>query len=212
MKFVLGKKQSMTQLFDESGKVVTGTVISVAPLTVIDIKTKAKNGYDAVVLGFGEKKASKAGKALAGVASKAGKKEGAFEYVREFRLSDPKEAEGLSVGDEITVSNFAEGDKIIVSGTSKGKGFQGVVKRHGFSGGPRSHGQKHSEREPGSIGAGGVQRVFKGKRMAGRMGGDRISVKNLKLVKVDSENNLVFISGSVPGVRNTLLEIVGLDK
>ena len=209
MKFLLGKKQSMTQVFDEKGKVTAGTIVSVAPLTVIDIKTEAKNGYDSVVLGFGNKKA---GKSLLGIAKKAGKQELAFEYVREFRLSDPKEAEGLKIGDQIDISNFVEGDNIIVTGISKGKGFQGVVKRHGFSGGPRTHGQKHSEREPGSIGAGGVQRVFKGTRMAGRMGGDRVNVKNLKLVKVDNENNLIFISGSVPGVRNSLLEIVGSDK
>lgn len=111
---------------------------------------------------------------------------------------------GNSVSDN---GEFQEGDKIIVSGVSKGKGFQGVVKRHGFHGGPRTHGQKHSEREPGSIGTTGPQRVFKGKRMAGRMGGDRVTVKNLKIIKIDKEKNQIFISGAAPGRRGTLLEI-----
>ena len=115
----------------------------------------------------------------------------------------------MKLGDVINADTFEEGDKIQVTGTSKGKGFQGVVKRHGFHGGPRSHGQKHSEREPGSIGATGPQRVFKGVRMAGRMGSDRITVKNLKIVGVDKENNKILISGAVPGKRGTLLEIIG---
>ena len=125
--------------------------------------------------------------------------------MKEFRLVDNKSE--LKKGDIVDASSFAEGDKVEVSGISKGKGFQGVVKRHGFHGGPRTHGQKHSEREPGSIGAGGVQRVFKGKRMAGRMGGDRITVKNLKILKIDKDNNEMLVSGAIPGRRGTLLEI-----
>ncbi|MDQ5957881.1 MAG: large subunit ribosomal protein, partial [Patescibacteria group bacterium] len=125
------------------------------------------------------------------------------EYRVEGTLGD------IKVGDTFDTSVFAEGDNVTVSGISKGKGFQGVVKRHGFHGGPRSHGQKHSEREPGSIGAGGMQRVFKGKRMAGRMGGDMITQKTIKIVKVDKDNNQIFVTGSVPGRRGTVVEIRG---
>ncbi len=207
MKFLLGKKQSMTQIFDDTGKAVSGTLVEAGPLTVVDFKTKAKHGYDAVVLGLGKKKLARAGKARMGIAQKAGQTDHAFEYLREFRVADVKELEGLAIGNKIDVSSFLEGDTVMVTGISKGKGFQGVVKRHGFAGGRRTHGQKHSEREPGSIGVGGVQRVFKGMRMGGRMGSDRISVKNLKVVKIDSAQNLFFISGSIPGVKGTLLEI-----
>lgn len=207
MKFLLGKKQSITQIFDESGNAVAGTMVSTSPLTVVGLKTEAKDGYNSVLVGFGDKKSARAGKARVGIAKKAGKEEGAFEYLKEFRISDPKQMEGLEVGSKIGIDTLSEGSEVIVTGTSKGKGFQGVVKRHGFSGGPRSHGQRHSEREPGSIGSTGIQRVLKGMRMAGRMGGERVTVKNLKVLKIDVENNVMFISGSVPGVSGSLLEI-----
>lgn len=133
-----------------------------------------------------------------------------FAFAREFRLAENDEnITKLKVGDTMDLSSFAIGDKVRVTGTSKAKGFQGVVKRHGFHGGPRSHGQKHSEREPGSIGATGPQRVFKGTRMGGRMGGDRVCVKNLTILGVDVENNQLLVSGAVPGRRGTLVEIVG---
>lgn len=205
MKFILGKKQNMTQIFGDDGRVFPGTVISAGPITVTSVKNDDKDGYKAVQFGFGEKKLSRISKALQGHLKGVLPAEGkTFAVIKEHRTNDD-----VSLGQTVDVSAFAEGDTVTVSGISKGKGFQGVVKRHGFKGGRRSHGQKHSEREPGSIGAGGMQRVFKNKRMAGRMGSDRVSVKNLTVLKVDKENNLIFISGAIPGRRGTVLEIVG---
>ena len=210
MKFILATKKYMTQVFDESGQVIAGTVVSAGPVVVTQIKEVGKDGYVAVQIGYGDKKAKHTTKAMQGHAKPALKEaseaKAGFKYLKEFKVS-PELMAGLKVGDAIDLSTFATGDKITVSGISKGKGFQGVVKRHGFHGGPRTHGQKHSEREPGSIGAGGVQRVFKGKRMAGRMGSDRITVKDLKVAQVDTANGELFIAGSVPGRPGTLLEI-----
>jgi large subunit ribosomal protein L3 len=197
MKFILGRKEKMTQLFDESGKVVPGTVISAGPLTV----TKSKDGK--VQIGFGERRLKSIAKPQRKAGELLGKEKYGFAVLKEFK----SEAE-MAEGDKIDVSTFAEGDKVVVSAISKGKGFQGVVKRHGFKGGRRSHGQKHSEREPGSIGAGGKQRVMPGMRMGGRMGGDRITVKNLIISRVDLENNQLFIKGAIPGRKGTLVEIV----
>lgn len=191
MKFILAKKESMTQVFDENGNVIPVTLVNAKPIIATQIKTKEKDGYDAVQFGCGEKK------------SKSKRISDKFHHLKEFKRADQE----IKIGDTSDVSIFQEGDKVIVSGISKGKGFQGVVKRHGFSGGPRTHGQKHSEREPGSIGIGGIQRVLKGMRMAGRMGSDRITVKNLKIIKVDKEKNQMLISGAVPGRKGTLLEI-----
>lgn len=196
MKFILGTKEKMSQIFDGDGNVIPATIIKAGPITAVQIKTKEKDGYNSVQFGFGEKKEKNI--------KKPQKKLGNFRYLREFKIG-----QDTKIGDVVDVSVFQEGDKVEVSGISKSKGFQGVVKRHGFHGGPRTHGQKHSEREPGSIGATGPQRVFKGTRMAGRMGGDRTSVKNLKVVKIDKENNQIYISGAVPGRRDTLLEIYG---
>lgn len=207
MKFILGKKQHMTQCFLEDGRVVPVTVIEAGPLIVTQVKKPDIDGYTAVQVAYEEQKEKRATKAHLGhIKSVLGEeeKEGAFKHLREFR-----DIEEVAKGDRITVEAFKEGDVVVVSGLSKGKGFQGVVKRHGFHGGRRSHGQKHSEREPGSIGATGPQRVFKGTRMAGRMGGDRITVKNLEVVGVDVENNHLLIKGAVPGRRGTLLEIIG---
>lgn len=200
MKFILGTKENMTQIFDEEGRCTPVTVLSAGPCVVVQIKAPEKDGYAALQLGFGEKK--KLNKPLKGHVKDLGN----FRFLREVRVSE-KDLEGVKVGDKIDATLFAEGDTVRVSGASKGKGFQGVVKRWGFHGGPRTHGQKHSEREPGSIGATGPQRVFKGKKMAGRMGGDRITVKNLKVMKVIPEENKVYISGAIPGRKGTLIEI-----
>lgn len=202
MKFLLGKKVNMTQVFSEDGTVNPVTVIQAGPSKVTQIKSKEKDGYVAVQIGFGERKSKNISKSVLGHTKDLGN----FEVIKEFRV----EGTSLpSVGDEVTIDSLNAGDVVEVSGLTKGKGFQGVVKRHGFKGGPRSHGQKHSEREPGSIGGAGRDggRVAKGKRMAGRMGGDRVTVKNLKIVSIDKENNQILISGAVPGRRGTILEI-----
>ena len=196
--FILGTKEEMTQVFDKEGAVHPVTVINTDPIVITQIKDVEKDGYDAVQVGYGERKVKNINKPLKGHIKDLGN----FRYLREF-----EKIEGLNVGDKIEVSSFEEGDEVIISSVSKGKGFQGVVKRHNFAGGPRSHGQKHSERKPGSIGSTGPQRVFKGTRMAGRMGSDRITVKNLKIVKVDKENNQMYVKGAVPGKRGTLVEV-----
>ena len=209
MKFILGKKQHMMQCFLSDGTVVPATVISAGPLVVTQVKSPDADGYTAIQVAYEEQKTSRATKAHLGHISSALKKEGeenkvAYKHLREFR-----DIEDVKVGDEVTVSLFSEGDTVMISGISKSKGFQGVVKRHGFHGGPRSHGQKHSEREPGSIGGGLRNKVPKGMRMAGRTGGDRITVKNLEVIGVDKENNQLIIKGAIPGRRGTLVEIVG---
>ncbi len=204
MKFILGTKQNMSQYFDADGKVHPATIIHVAPVIVTAIKTAEKDGYSAVQIGYGTQKEKRVSKAVRG----STKEHGIFAKLKEFRV--PKAiAEAMKPGDTIESTVFAEGDKVSVSGVSKGKGFQGVVKRHGFHGGPRSHGQKHSEREPGSIGGGLRNRVPKGMRMAGRMGTDRITVRNLKVLSVDTANNVILLKGAIPGRKGTLIEITG---
>lgn len=200
MKFILGKKQNMTEYFSPDGQVFPVTVILAEPSTITKVFEKSKDGYDAVQIGFGVEKKNKIKKSKSPALK-------VFKKVKEFRLK-PSDKNDLKEGDTIDVSSFAVGDKLQVSSISKGKGFQGVVKRHGFHGGPRSHGQKHSEREPGSIGGGLRTHVPKGMRMAGRMGGDRITQKNLKVVFVDKENNLMLVKGAIAGKRGTLVEIV----
>ena len=203
MKFILGRKVNMTQLFDESGRVTPVTAISVGLNVVTQIKGMDNEGYMAVQVGMDEQKESRVTKAMLGAFSGKGYKE-----VKEFRFS---EAPTVAVGDTISVDTFTAGDDCIVTGTSKSKGFQGVVKRHGFHGGPRSHGQKHSEREPGSIGGGPGRaggRVTKGMRMGGRTGGDTVTVKGLKIVAVDAEAGMLYISGAVPGRRDSVVSIV----
>ncbi len=201
MKFILGTKLNMTEYFYENGEVVPVSIVSVEPVTVTRVFEKSKDGYDAVQIGFGNQKETRINKAQKGAMKGA-----TFRTLKEFRLKNG--ASSLKEGDVIDVSIFNPGDKITVSGISKGKGFQGVVKRHGFAGGPRTHGQKHSEREPGSIGGGLRTHVPKGMRMAGRMGSDRITQKNLKVVFVDKENNLMLIKGALTGRRGSLVEIV----
>jgi large subunit ribosomal protein L3 len=208
MKFILGKKQNMMQCFQEDGTVIPATVISAGPLVVTQVKNPDIDGYTAVQVAYEDQNPKRATKAHLGhIKSLKGEGEeakNAFKHLREFR-----DIEEIQVGDEITVGVFNEGDIVTVSGVSKSKGFQGVVKRHGFHGGPRSHGQKHSEREPGSIGGGLRNKVPKGMKMAGRMGGDRITVKNLEIIGVDKENNQLIIKGAIPGRRGTLVEIIG---
>jgi large subunit ribosomal protein L3 len=202
MKFILGKKVNMTEFFQEDGTVFPVTIISAGPVTVTRIFEKEKDGYNAVQVGYGVQKKQRINKAQVGQM-----KGGLYETLKEFRLK-PIDSASTKEGDIIDVSTFAVGDKLQVSSISKGKGFQGVVKRHGFHGGPRSHGQKHSEREPGSIGGGLRTHVPKGMRMPGRMGGDMITQKNLKVVFIDKENNLILVKGAISGKRGTQVEIV----
>ena len=201
VKFILGTKGKMTQVFDEKGVVAAATVVTAGPLTVTQIKSIEKDGYAGAQVGFGAKKDSRINKAQTGKP---------FRHFREFHLESGSLQ--LVAGSSIDVSIFAAGDIVAVSAISKGKGFQGVVRRHGFHGGPRSHGQKNKERAPGSIGGGGRAgaRVAKGMRMAGRMGGDRVTVRNLKVLQVDTATNTLVISGAIPGKPGTLVEIRGL--
>ncbi len=211
MKFILGLKLGMAQIFDEKGNVVPVTLIGAGPCTVTQIKTKEpqntegdkkiknkKDGYESVQIGFRDLKEKKVKKT---------QKQKPFRYLREFRenidISKYKE------GDIIDVSIFQEGDKIKVSGLSKGKGFAGVVKKWNFAGRSATHGNKHELRTQGSIGAAYPQRVIKGKKMAGRMGNERVTVKNLEIAKIDKENNLLAIKGALPGRPGALLEIRG---
>ena len=199
MKFLLGTKLEMTQVFGEDGKVIPVTLIDAGEVVVTQVKTKEKDGYEAVQVGYGKKK--KLTKPLKGHMKDLGN----FRWLREYR-AETGEAKS---GDKFDVSVFSEGDKVILSGTSKGKGFQGVVKRHGFHGMPKSHGTKKSHRAPGSIGSQFPQHVLKGKRMAGRMGQDRVTRRNVVIVKIDKENNLIAVKGMVPGARGSLVEIRG---
>lgn len=202
MKFILGEKEKMIQYFAEDGSAYGATIVKVAPTIITGIKTLDRDGYSAIQVGYGARKEKNIAKPQQGQFGQFGN----FSTIKEFRC-DVKDVDGMNIGDALDVSRFAENDTVVVTGTSKGKGFQGVVKRHNFAGGRRSHGQKHSEREPGSIGATGPARVFKGTRMAGRMGSDRVSVKNLKVLAVDTDTNTLLIKGAVPGRRGTVLEI-----
>lgn len=197
---ILGRKIGMTQIFDENGQVVPVTVIEAGPCQVIQVKSIERDGYEAVKVGFLEvKKEKNQPKPLIGVFKKAGAP--VFKFLKEFPIT------GLNVGDRITVEQFNKGDKVSVSGISKGKGFQGVMKRHGFKGGPDSHGSMFN-RAPGSIGASSFpSRVWKGKRMAGHMGNERVTVKNLTIVDIKPEQNLILIKGAVPGAINSIVEI-----
>lgn len=190
----------MTEVFDEKGVVHGATLIQAGPVVVTQVKTEKADGYDALQLGFGKRAEKNLSKAVKGHT----KAQGVFANLKEVRTVGAATAK---VGDTMDASIFKEGDVVTVSSISKGKGFQGVVKRHGFGGQRRSHGNKHAEREPGSIGGGLRTRVPKGMRMAGRMGGDRITTKNLTIVKVDPATNSILIRGAVAGRRGTLVEI-----
>ena len=201
MSGLIGRKIGMTSLFDENGKNIPCTVIEAGPCVVTQVRTEEVDGYNALQLGFDDKKAKSSNKALDGHFKKAGTT--AKKKVVEFQGFE----EEYSLGDAITVSHFAEGEFVDVSGVSKGKGFQGVVKRHGFSGvGGQTHGQHNRARHPGSIGAcSWPSRVFKGMRMAGRTGGDRVKVINLRVLRIYPEQNLLLVSGSVPGPKNSFV-------
>ena len=191
----------MTQIYDASGKAIPATAIEIRGNVVVQVRTKDTDGYEAVQVGEGTRNPNRIAKPQKGHF----KDMGSFASVCEFRFDAPTQ----KVGDKIELSQFKAGDNVAVSATSKGKGFQGVVKRHGFHGGPRSHGQKHSEREPGSIGGGLRTHVPVGMRMAGRMGSDRVTVKNLTVAHIDVEDSVMYVSGAVPGRRGSLVEIVG---
>ena len=202
MKFILARKENMTEYFNEDGAVIPVTILSAGPVKVTRVFSKEKDGYNSIQVGFGKQKKERVSRGSAGAMK------GAFyKVLKEFRLK-PTDKNEAKEGDVIDVSIFSPGDNLQISSVSKGKGFQGVVKRHGFSGGPRTHGQKHSEREPGSIGGGLRTHVPKGMRMAGRMGSDRITQKNLKVVSIDKENNIILIKGAIAGKRGSLVEIV----
>jgi len=206
MSVIIGRKLGMTTIFDAAGDQVVCTVVEAGPCTVTQIKTEETDGYSAIQLGFGEKKAKRTTKALQGHFEAAGSTP--LRHVMEFR--SVADSDDLSLGDEVTVEGrFADGDVVEVTGTSKGKGFQGVVKRHGFAGVMEAtHGQHNRQRAPGSIGqASSPSRVFKGIKMGGRMGGDRVTVKNLRIVGVYPDKNLLLIRGAVPGAKKGILEI-----
>ncbi len=199
---LLGRKVGMTQVFSDKGEVIPVTAIVVGPCVVTQIRNRDRDGYEAVQIGFTEIPARKLTSPQQGHLKGAGV---LVRYLREFRADNPSD---YKVGDIIKVDFFQPGQLVDISGTSKGRGFAGVVKRHGFRGGPKTHGQSDRLRAPGSIGAGTAPgRVWKGLRMAGRMGGKRVTVQNLEVVETIPEKNLLLVRGSVPGARNGLLEI-----
>ncbi|MDO8443707.1 MAG: 50S ribosomal protein L3 [Candidatus Azambacteria bacterium] len=209
MKFLLGKKLGMTQVF-KGDKVTPVTLIESGPNFVTQVRTKEKDGYSAVQIGFGARKEKNIKKPQRGHLK--GKN---LRWMREFRINDTElsaiggPASGWKLGDEVKISDFSAGDKITAIAISKGKGFQGVVKRHKFGGGPKSHGQKDKLRAPGSIGASWPQFTIKGMKMAGRMGSDKKTIKNLEIIEVDGENNIIAVKGAIPGRRGTLVMLKG---
>lgn len=207
MKGILGTKVGMTQIFDDQGEVIPVTVIEAGPCYVAQIKTVDRDGYTAVQLGFGEAKPKRLTKPQLQHLQKSGLP--ALQHLREFRMDAGDAGQsGLKEGQKVTVDIFEAGEYVDVTGSSKGRGFAGVVKRYGFSGGPKTHGQSDRHRTPGSIGACTTPgRVFKGKRMPGRMGNDRVTAQGLKVVMVDPERNLLVVRGAVPGAKNGLLFI-----
>jgi large subunit ribosomal protein L3 len=200
---LLGKKIGMTTFFEESGNAIPCTIIEAGPCIITQIKTKEKDGYEALQLGFGVRREKTINnpqrviyKKLEAAPSRIVKE------IRDFPLN------GFKIGDKLKADLFKAGDKVKITGVSKGKGFQGVVKRHGFSGGVRTHGQSDRERAPGSIGGSSYpSRVFRGQRMAGRMGGDKVTISNLKVIKVIPDSNIILVKGAIPGAKNGFVEI-----
>ncbi|PIU77812.1 MAG: 50S ribosomal protein L3 [Candidatus Moranbacteria bacterium CG_4_10_14_3_um_filter_44_15] len=196
MKFILGKKLGMSTIYDEKKGALNVTLVECGPNVITQLRSSEKDGCEAVQIGLRKRKAQSAKR----------KAKEIFFKIKEFR----GEIKDLKIGDAVDINQFQVGDKVKVSGISKGKGFQGVVKRHGFKGSSHSHGHKHDWRAPGSIGSSFPEHVVKGKKMAGRMGGVRASVKNLEIVEIDKENNILFLRGAVPGVKGRIVEIVGI--
>lgn len=201
MKFIIGTKIEMGQVWNEAGELVPVTWVKIEPCKVTQIKTIEKDGYQAVQIGCGRKKHLT--KPLKGHLKDLED----FRYLREFRLNEA-DTKNYERGKEIKLTDFNVGDRVMISGISKGRGFQGVVKRHGFHGSPASHGHKDQLRMPGSIGATDPAHVFKGTKMAGQMGNERVTVKNLEVVELDEKNNRLAIKGAVPGARHSLVEII----
>ena len=201
-KAIIGKKVGMTQIFDEQGKVIPVTVIEAGPCVVAQVKTNETDGYNAIQLGFGDVKESKLNKPEIGHFTKS--KLTLKKHLREFRVDS---VDGVKVGDELKADVFTKGDKVDIQGTSKGKGFQGVIKRHGQSRGPMGHGSMY-HRRPGSMGSTSTPgRVFKGKNLPGHMGANTITIQNLEVVSVDLDKNVILVKGSVPGVNGAILKI-----
>ena len=201
-KVIIGKKIGMTQIFDEKGKVIPVTAIEAGPCVVAQVKNLETDGYEAIQLGFGEVKESKVNRPIKGHFAKS--KLTPKKHLREFRADS---VEGVKVGDELKADTFAAGDKVDIQGISKGKGFQGVIKRHGQSRGPMGHGSMY-HRRPGSMGPTSTPgRVFKGKKLPGHMGRNTITIQNLEVVKVDLDKNVILVKGSVPGANGSILKI-----
>lgn len=200
-KGILGKKIGMTQIFTDKGKAIPVTVIEAGPCLVVQTRTPGKDGYSAIQIGFGDKRERLFTKPLKGQFTKAGVRP--LRYLRELRVED---AEAFKVGQEIKADIFALGEKVDVVGTSKGKGFAGAIKRHGFHRGPMAHGSKY-HRRPGSLGAKGPARVFKGRKLPGHLGADRVTVQNLEVVIVDADRNLLAVKGAIPGPKGGLVMV-----
>ena len=206
-KAIIGKKVGMTQIFDENGTVIPVTVIEAGPCVVAQVKTIENDGYEAVQLGFGEVKENKLNKPVKGHFAKS--KLALKKHLREFRMDS---VEDVKVGDELKADVFAKGDKVDIQGISKGKGFQGVIKRHGQSRGPMGHGSMY-HRRPGSMGPTSTPgRVFKGKKLPGHMGHVTVTIQNLDVVKVDRDKNVILVKGSVPGAKGAILKIKSAVK
>ncbi len=208
MKFIIGEKVKMTHIFDAAGNAVPVTVVRAFKNIVLGLRTAERDGYAALQVGAGEQRERRVARPQRGFF----KDNGNFRLVKECRLSPDRAAEAPAVGSTLDVSQFTTGDAVTVVGISKGKGFQGVVKRHGFHGAPATHGTKHAHREPGGIGGSGGRaggRVAKGIRMAGRMGGERVSVRNATIVEIDIGSGLIAVRGAVPGRRGSVIEIRG---
>ncbi|RHW06396.1 50S ribosomal protein L3 [Bacillus cereus] len=205
-KGILGRKIGMTQVFAENGELIPVTVIAANPNVVLQKKTTETDGYNAIQLGFEDKREKLTNKPEQGHTAKASTTPKRF--IREIRDAD---VDGLEVGQEVKVEVFAAGEIVDVTGISKGKGFQGVIKRHGQSRGPMSHGSRY-HRRPGSMGPVAPNRVFKGKKLAGRMGGDQVTIRNLEIVQVDTERNLLLVKGNVPGAKKSLVVVQGAVK
>ena len=207
MSALLGKKIGMTNVFSAEGKLIPVTVVQAGPCVVTQIKTKESDGYNALQLGFDEKKVEKLNKPIAGHLKKSTDK--GFRVLREFRIDD---SEKIESGTTLSIDMFSIGDKVNISGISKGRGFQGTIKRHGFSRGPETHGSRN-HRKPGSIGnSAWPGKVFKGKKLPGHMGTDRVTVKNLTIIDIKHEDNLLLVKGAVPGFKTGILEVSKVIK